>query len=289
MTRMWTRGRARVEGNEIVLDAKKAKPYRLFEDPAQHERLLIDLAELRKLGIVANRRILNKRVRNPSLAKDFARRHGLIWHQPEEGGDCRETWQSWLVAGYELSLTIALYAELREAITTGPVEPLRSFLRTTRDTGNAFGAIPEDNQELLEHVSILLAERITKGLIDCSPTILAACSLEREGGMKEGPAGDFRASINPSSLLAVAYNELAALIESKAWFKECAGCGKLFRLDPNIHHRDRAYCEDACYDRTRKREQRARRRTSTQAAGCSNGAATGVNGPNSREKQSPLE
>lgn len=260
ITRTWTKGPAKFEGNEIILDTKRATHYSLFEDPAQHEKLLMDLAGLRNLGTVANRRVLNKRPTNPSLVRDFAWRHGLLWHQ---GGDdeSRETWMSWLVAGYYLSLTISLYEKLREALATGSVDYLKSFLRTTRDTGNAFGAMPEDDEKLLEHASVLIADRVTKGLEGCTLTIVAACSLERGNGKKEGPPGDFRSSINPSSLVAVAYHELAVLIESKAWFKECVGCGELFRLVPRVHHRDRTYCDDTCYDRTRKREERTRKRS----------------------------
>jgi hypothetical protein len=258
---MWTKGPARIEGDKITLDGNKARPYLLFEE-SEPGRLLMDLAELHQLGLIVNQHILNKRVRNPALAKDFARRHGMLWHQPQkDGGDCQESWRSWLIAGYELSVTIALYEKLREAITTDSTENLRAFLRNMRDVGNAYGAIPA-NDELLEHVSILLAEQITRGLEGCSPTLLAACSLERRPGEKEGPPGDFRASINPSNLVAVAYYELVALIESKAQFRECVGCGKHFRLNPEIHHRDRTYCENACYDRTRKRRQRAKNRES---------------------------
>jgi hypothetical protein len=259
----WTRGVARIEGDNIILDGKKARPYALFEEPEQHERLLMDLAELRLLGSIVNERIVNKRVSNRAVAKDFARRHGLLWHRSQrDGGDCQESWQSWLVEGYELSLTIALYEGLREAIATESTKKLRAFLRNTRDVGNAYGTIPADEEALLEHVSILLAEQITKGLEGCSPTLLAACSLERAPGEKEGPPGDFRASINPSNLVAVGYNELVALIEMKAEFRECKGCGRFWRFNPDIHHRNRRFCEGACYDRTRKREDRAKKRSS---------------------------
>jgi hypothetical protein len=258
---MWTRGLARIEGDNIILDGKKARPYALFVEPDQHEGLLMDLAELRLLGSIVNQRIVNKRVMKPGLARDFARRHGLLWHQPsKDGDDCQESWKRWLVAGYELSLTIALYARLREAITTESTSNLRASLQNTRDVGNAFGIIPADDETLLEHVSMLLAERITKGLEGCSPTLLAACSLERTSGEKEGPPGDFRASINPSNLVAVAYNELVTFIEMKAEFRECIGCGRFWRFNPDIHHKNRRYCEDLCYERTRKAEDRAKKR-----------------------------
>src|SRR5215204_2824155 len=266
---MWTRGRARFEGDQIILDGKIARPYVLFQEPEQHERLLMDLAELRLLGSIADNRILNKRMKNPALARDFVRRHGLIWHRPQrDGDDCQESWHSWLLEGYKLSLTIALYARLREVITADSRERvrvslnnLRATLRNIRDVRNAEGRIPEDDHELLEDVSILIAQQITEGLEGCTPTILAACSLER-GGAKVGPAGDFRSRINPSDLLAVAYNELVTLIEVKAEFRECVGCGRFWRFNPDIHHRNRRYCEDACYERTRKREDRAKKRSS---------------------------
>jgi hypothetical protein len=52
------------------------------------------------------------------------------------------------------------------------------------------------------------------------------------------------------------------LIEMKAEFRECIGCRKFYRFDPDIHHRDRRYCEEACYERTRKRDERAKKRKS---------------------------
>lgn len=258
ITRTWTRGLVEIEGNEIVLYAKNAKPYSLFEDPEQHERLLMDLAGLRNLGAIVGGRILNSHIKNQPLAEEFARWHGLLWHQMG-GDDSRETWQSWLVAGYKLSRTIGLYMKLKEAIDMESTESLRSFLRATRDTRNASGRIPDGDRDILEHVSGEIATLVSKGLEGCSPTIIAASSLERGNGKKEGPAGDFRSSIDPSNLVAVAYYELVAQIESKAWFKQCIGCGELFRMKPGFH-RDRAYCEDACYERTRKSEERAKKR-----------------------------
>ena len=56
----------------------------------------------------------------------------------------------------------------------------------------------------------------------------------------------------------MAYNELVTLIEMKAEFRECIGCGKFYRFNPEIYHRNRRYCEDACYERTRKSEARGK-------------------------------
>jgi hypothetical protein len=252
----WTRGRAQIDGDYIVLEGKRAVEYGLSDSLEQRGRLLMDLAGLCRLGITKDGRIADT-----NHALDFARRHGLLWHRPKNGGaSYREALKSWLCEGHDLTVSIVLYMDLREAITTQSTERLRARLRTWRDNAIFWGAMPEEDEELLEGISVRLAERINKGLEGCSPTIVAACSLVREGGKKEGPPGDFRSSINPSNLVAVAYKELVAQIESKARFKECVGCGMLFRLDPSIHHRDRTFCTDACYERTRKRRQRAKKR-----------------------------
>ena len=77
---MWTRGVARIEGDKIILDAKKARPYALFEEPEQHERLLMDLAELRLLGSIVNQRIINKRMRKRALVLLAGRRFPSARH-----------------------------------------------------------------------------------------------------------------------------------------------------------------------------------------------------------------
>ena len=252
----WTRGRAQIDGDYIVLEGKRAVEYGLSDSLEQRGRLLLDLAGLCRLGITQDGRIADTR-----YALDFAKRHGLLWHSPKNGeASCRESLKDWLSEGHSLTINLIMYMDLREAIVTHSTDRLRARLRTWRDHNLFWGAMPEDDEELLEGISVRLAERINKGLEGCSPTIIAACSLVRKGGKKEGPLGDFRSGINPSNLVAVAYYELVAQVESKAWFKECVGCGMLFRLDPSIHHRDKAYCTDACYERTRKRRQRARNR-----------------------------
>ncbi len=94
-------------------------------------------------------------------------------------------------------------------------------------------------------------------------TLVAACSSPGGSGEKKVPPELFRSSINPSNLPAVAYYTLSSMIEEKAQFKECVGCGELFRVNLKVQHSDRNYCDDACYDRTCKRKQRAKKRKST--------------------------
>ena len=161
-------------------------------------------------------------------------------------------------------ITIKLYVELRKAMTTDSTEDLESYLREVRDDGVFWGTWGIMSKiSLLEGASITIAERISRGLEGCAPTVVAACSLPGGSGEKKTPPGVFRSSINPSNLLAVAYYTLSSMIEEKAQFKECVGCGELFRLDLKLHHSDRTYCDEACYDRTRKREQRAKKRKSS--------------------------
>jgi ribosomal protein S27AE len=113
--------------------------------------------------------------------------------------------------------------------------------------------MPQDPEELLNGLSIILAERINNGMAGCQQTFLAACGLERDG-VRVGPPGDFRYSVDATSLLAAAYSQLASLIVTKARFKGCPGCGQVFRAE----HGNRMYCTSTCSDRARKRKQRAR-------------------------------
>lgn len=151
------------------------------------------------------------------------------------------------------------YVELRKAMTTDSTEDLESHLRGVRDDGVLWGSWGSMSKiSLCEGASSMIAQRICRGLEGCVSTVVAACSLPRGSGEKKIPPGVFRSSINPSNHLAVAYYTLSSMIEEKAQFKECVGCGELFRLDLKVQHSDRTYCDYACYDRTRKRKQRAK-------------------------------
>lgn len=246
---VWARGTAFEDGGDIVLRRENAEDYAFYEQD-RLERLLLDLAGLRNMGSLADPSQLNP---GPALA--FARRHGLLWHGPEqlEEGDCRESLASWFFESEELAISIALYMSVRECVGAGSTKPLRQYLQLQRDLGVFWGIMPKDSEELLKGMSIILAERVNNGMKGCQQTFLAACGLMRDGA-EVGPAGDFRYSVDPANLVAAAYHEFAALMVTKARFKGCPGCGQVFRAE----HGNRTYCSEGCSDRTRKRRQRAK-------------------------------
>jgi hypothetical protein len=238
-----------VDGNDIVLRREDAEVYAFFEED-RLDKLVLDVAGLRNIGTLANPERLDHQ---PALA--FVKRHGLLWHGPEQlaTGECREPLRSLYLEGEEFTLSIALYMFLREATNTSSAQPLQQYLRLLRDVGIFWGAMPQGTEELLNGLSIRLAERINNGMQGCQQTFLAACGLERDG-VRIGPPGDFRYSVDPTNLLAAAYSQFASLIVTKARFKGCPGCGQLFRAE----HGNRTYCTTDCSERTRKRRQRAR-------------------------------
>jgi ribosomal protein S27AE len=238
-----------VDGNDIVLRREDAEDYALFEKD-RLDKLVLDVAGLRNIGTLADSEQLDPQ---PALA--FVKRHGLLWHGPEHlaSGECKEPLRSLYLEGEELMLSIALYMLLRESLNKSSVQPLKQYLWLLRDMGVFFGVMPQDSEELLRGISIILAERVHKGMEGCEQTFLAACGLERDG-VEVGPPGDFRFSVDPKSLLAAAYSQFASLIVTKARFKGCPGCGQIFRAE----HGNRIYCSSTCSDRARKRKQRAR-------------------------------
>jgi hypothetical protein len=114
--------------------------------------------------------------------------------------------------------------------------------------------LPDADNDLLEHASIQLAERISRGMADCTPTFFAACGLLRDGG-KVGGAGDFRFVNDPGSLVGAANYQLALFVSRKKVVRECEECGEmLVPEDPRQRYHPR------CGARKRQRESRQRRK-----------------------------
>lgn len=250
----WVRGPAFVDGNEIVLPARRTEEYVAFE-PDHSFELLSDLVRLPGLGEVyfpENR--LDIKITNPRLAEDFANKHGLLWHGPKQVRDneCRESLKDWFFAGFELGRSATLYAII-ERCEEGSAEPVRQLLRRDRDAGlfHRF-PLPDDDNDLLEYASIQLAESITRGLAECTPTLSAMCAL-LEDGAKVGGVGDFRFGNEAGSLVGAAYYELAHLISRKAWVTKCDECGEML-----IPEDARQRYHKKCGARKRQRERRAR-------------------------------
>ena len=142
---------------------------------------------------------------------------------------------------------------LKLAQEVGTAKPVRNLLRRLRDMDFFYAPISDNDVECLEWVSLLIAERITRGLEDCNWTLVAECTLAREG-VQEGGAGDFVFGEDPQNLVAAAYAQLASLIANKVAFSECKGCGKLFTSE----HGSMKFCSKRCGNRVRKARQRAK-------------------------------
>ena len=235
----WVRGPASIEGDEIVLDASSMQSYNAFE-PEHCAELLSDLAALRDFEM-----------QDPV---QFCERHGLIWQGPEKvsQGQYREPLQQWRAAGLYLSMTITLYLALQSGIRDGKDGPVRNLLWMYRDGELFTRSIPDDKDECLEYASEQLAELITRGLEGCTPKIEAASSLVKEDGSKVGPAGRFHLGIVSNNLMAPAYWYLASMIQARAEFRECAGCGRLFQPE----HGSQIYHKKSCGNRNRQRKHR---------------------------------
>jgi predicted RNA-binding Zn-ribbon protein involved in translation (DUF1610 family) len=208
------RGEPRVDGDEIVLDPDKAELYDVLSSE-DHATLLYDLAALHDF-----------KLQNPV---EFVRRHGLIWHGPDEiqQGECRESLKWWSAWGKYLTTTIWLYVALRTGLDEDTAKPVRNLMRLHRDVGLGHGIIPDGKDGLIEHASILLSERITRGLQGCKQTVVAACGVKK-GGRPIGPAGDFRYRTEPTDLVGAAHVRLADLVVNKAKARQCKGCGRWF-------------------------------------------------------------
>jgi hypothetical protein len=122
----------------------------------------------------------------------------------------------------EIVITTAMYLTIRQSQDEGSAEPVRRYLRTWRDAGLFKRISLSDNDsDLLDYACIQLAERISRGMSECTPTFTAACGLLNDGA-KVGEAGDFRFGNDPSSLVGAANYQLALLISHTRRIISCA-------------------------------------------------------------------
>lgn len=254
----WVRGPAFIDGDEIVLTEGAVEKYTAFGSDHATE-LLLDLGNLSKIGeLVEGTRTSDFRLTEPERALEFAETHGLLWHGPGQVGteELREPLSKWFFAGLEFLVTSGLYFRIRQSQEEGSAKPVRSFLRRWRDAG-VFKRIrlSDDDSKLLDSACIQLAERISLGMEDCTPTFFAACGLLRDG-VKVGGAGDFRFVNDPGSLVGAAHYRLAFLVSNKKPIRECEECGEVFvPEDPRQRYHTK------CGNRKRQRERREKLKT----------------------------
>jgi hypothetical protein len=251
----WVRGPAFIDGDEIVLAGGAATRYAAFE-PEHAIRLLFDLGNLSQIGNwVKEAKVLDIRLNDTGRALEFAKAHGLLWHGPQQvgSGEARESLKDWFIAGQEVSISTAMYSKIKQSLEDASAEPVRRYLRTWRDAG-LFKRISlsDDDDKLLDYACVQLAERISRGMEDCTPTFSAACGLLKDG-TKVGTVGDFRFGNDPGSLVGAANYQLAYLVSNKKVVRDCEECGETFIPD----HGSQRY-HKKCGARKRQREHRAK-------------------------------
>lgn len=206
----WARGPARIDGDEIVLNEDRARPYFLYESTD----LLFDLAE-----IAADPSNLD-----PRRVVAFVRRYGLFWHGADElgTGKCREPLRKWWTESYELAVMADFYVRLKEATTAGSAGSLRAmpydFMKFVE------GGDREDDESYIEVASLFLAEVISRKLEGCGVGIASSLGLDVE---RKGPL-DFLLTQKPPDLVTAAYAQLAMAMVRRAPIEECQGCGRMF-------------------------------------------------------------
>jgi predicted nucleic acid-binding Zn ribbon protein len=243
----WVRGPARVVDDEVVLDEERAEKYYIH----QPDDLLPDLAGL--WGVLHDPR--------PKLNREvlrFVRRHGLLWHGPEEvgSGECRESLQDILTASGKIRDAALLYEALVEAMKEGSIEPLRTVKTTAWRMEHLFEEPPQSDWEYLAGASMWVAEFVNEGLRGSQHLMSAACGIVGPEARNNplGEPGVFLSDVRPSTLEAAAYIHLADLMVSHVKLAECPGCGNPF---PPRSGKQK-YCTERCANTTRWRRYKER-------------------------------
>lgn len=235
--REWARGPARVIGDEIVLDERKAEPF-LLADPEENERMAFALAALPFTGGRPS----------PEKVEDFVSRYGLLWHGRESLGtqQCRESLQDWAASILQLWFTGVLYKKLADSIEEQTVAELQNFLRRYRQF---FPNTEQDSEKYRLHATALLRDMLNAGLWGSTTakkrTIWSLVMIE---------SGELKLSYYAPDLVTTAYASFAHLIANKYEMKECAGCGALFRP---LGRSDQKWCSKSCGSTTRGRKRKA--------------------------------
>jgi hypothetical protein len=228
--------RARIEGDYIVLDEGRAEEYYLFE-PTD---LMLDLAAL----------AADPAHPDSHGALAFVRRYGLLWHGKEHlgSGRCREPLSDWWKESYALAVTADLNLRLKESVLSGSAESLRAGpvdSAAFEDMG-----ITDEDDDLIEFSSLLLAEIISMRLKGCDLGISSSLGLD----VHAREPLTFLLTHNPPDLLTAAYAQLAMAVVNRAPMQECLGCRKMFIPESG----KQKYCTKGCASTSRWRRWKER-------------------------------
>jgi hypothetical protein len=210
----WVRGPARIDGDEIVLDADRAETYM----PYEIDESFFMLAAAKDFRDY----------------KAFVRRYGLLWHGPEVlgTGTCRESTSDWRRAVYEAARVALICIKLREAAKVGSAEPVRALGPTWPEVAENLS-----DEDYLRHVSMGVAGLINKHLAQYPTVLIPAFRFE-----KKADPGEFVYARQPATLLEALYDDFATIIAQRAELKECPGCGRVFHPKSGRQK----YCSESC-------------------------------------------
>ncbi|CAA9318877.1 MAG: hypothetical protein AVDCRST_MAG93-5644 [uncultured Chloroflexia bacterium] len=240
----WHRGPARLVGEWIEVDARKAwryDPYKVTDE--EEQRQLKDLP------------FTLARITSVDAILDFVGQYGLLHpHRADEGEVYREKVGDWFAAAREFAFLIAV-SYLCRAVTNGDNQA-RAFLRKgwIDFFPHASGISDED---LRLHADMFVAERINVALQLTAPMLVPEITFN-------GTPSLFRVMHATQSPFQFAIWQLAMLLSRTTPFLPCANpdCGKYFEQeDPR-----QRYCSPACSARMRQRRVRGKRSTSEPAA-----------------------
>jgi hypothetical protein len=209
----WVRGPARIVGDEVVLDENRAETYDIHE--RAKDLVFLELAEL----------AWGRNQVDPRAISSFVRKNGLLWHGAEElgSGECRESLEDWRYEALVMTLVLELWSDLRKSIRQDSADPLRRTLKKYQDIFEE-APICAGDQELMDEVSINLAEVISTKLQNCGMGLSSSVDLDTG---PQGP-GIFLILSSPPDLLSAAYVHLAQFMANRAPIEECQGCGRVF-------------------------------------------------------------
>jgi hypothetical protein len=141
-----------------------------------------------------------------------------------------------------MTLVLRLWSDLSESIRQDSADPLRrTFERYPAFLEDA--PIDAGDQDLMEEVSLFLAELISDKLQNCRMGLTSSVGLDTD---PKGP-GNFLILDSPPDLLSAAYVHLAYFMAGKAPMEECQGCGRVFIPLSG----KQKYCTPTCASTTR--------------------------------------
>jgi len=141
-----------------------------------------------------------------------------------------------------MTLTLELLTDLRKSIRQDNADPLRRLLNTYADIIDE-APIDAGDQDLMDDVSINLAEVISEKLQNCRMGLTSSVDLDTD---PKGP-GIFLILSSPPDLLSAAYVHLAQFMADRAPMEERPGCGRVFIPRSG----KQKYCNKTCAGTTR--------------------------------------